>query len=611
MATQSDVTDLDHGFFQFPMPTWRHAIGYFIAITLFFSAYGLYSAGLSIPDIPQISEADQLDEIGDLDSYNYQSLQDGYEQSQYQQNKAAFVLIPLELEEGVIAIEGCYESEDDEGNIDYDYSVEFKSQSILTFRDKANDTISTSFDKSRTLDPEGDLFQPGCNSPWERAVEGNGFGSDDNRILIAYMLVQNEPIDYYQLLSVAQVDDFDEYTSPPEITQREDTGRWALLIAGIGGLFFMYSTQPSLLHDLRRIRKNNKTNTKEVTPAIGVLGSGGRQFQHCGPNGAILGPAKQPLRQASEDWLFGCPPLPTSYSNVFAQEGDGSLILEHPRRIGTPRPAMMTPYSLGAIIFAVSFIWLSADLRARDGSSLHTTIGWVMTFLVTLVNLFWFFQAHRQAKLSQTINDLPTSPIRSVAVGQAEIVGQVRPSNAGTPTFSVGGRDMEGTVLWTWSSYKWVCSRDSDGNESCSWSKQETKEGGVPFIVHDGSGGILVDPSLWEAEKKTLSLGSIVEKWERGKWKWEVCAIGVGDPIYILGDCVPRTREHLDTWGADETESSALVTMVPSSDTGEGSVMSLGTELDVLSNRRSKFEMMIVPLFVFIFGIFMFLDYAP
>ena len=81
--------------------------------------------------------------------------------------------------------------------------------------------------------------------------------------------------------------------------------------------------------------------------------------------------------------------------------------------------------------------------------------------------------------------------------------------------------------------------------------------------------------------------------------------------MYILGDCIPRTREHLDAWGGDETEASALVTMVPSSDTGEGSVISLGTEMDVLSHRRSGFEMMIVPLFVFMFGIFMFLDYAP
>ena len=114
MDPHPDVRDLDHGFFQFPRPTWKHAIGYGIAAILFLSAYSMYSSGLSIPDIPQISEADRLDEIGDIESYNFQTLQEGYEQAQYQENQAAFVLIPLELEQGVIATEGCYESEDDE-----------------------------------------------------------------------------------------------------------------------------------------------------------------------------------------------------------------------------------------------------------------------------------------------------------------------------------------------------------------------------------------------------------------------------------------------------------------------------------------------------------------
>jgi hypothetical protein len=51
--------------------------------------------------------------------------------------------------------------------------------------------------------------------------------------------------------------------------------------------------------------------------------------------------------------------------------------------------------------------------------------------------------------------------------------------------------------------------------------------------------------------------------------------------------------------------------MVPSTDTGEGSVLHYGTELDVLSNLRSTFEILIVPMLVFLFGIFMFINYTP
>jgi hypothetical protein len=122
---------------------------------------------------------------------------------------------------------------------------------------------------------------------------------------------------------------------------------------------------------------------------------------------------------------------------------------------------------------------------------------------------------------------------------------------------------------------------------------------------------MIIDPSLWQTEKKISNLGGIIEQWEKGNQRWTVSAIGVGDPIYILGDCVPRSREHLDAWGGDETEGSALITMVPSSETGEGSVFSIGTEMDVLAGRRSTFEILIVPLIVFVFGIFMFLDYTP
>ncbi len=61
----------------------------------------------------------------------------------------------------------------------------------------------------------GEFFEADCNSVWVRDIEGNGPDSDDNRFLIAYLLVQNEPIEYYQLLSVAEVSGFDDYESPP------------------------------------------------------------------------------------------------------------------------------------------------------------------------------------------------------------------------------------------------------------------------------------------------------------------------------------------------------------------------------------------------------------
>jgi hypothetical protein len=76
MDNPSDVRDLDQGLFHLPSLKVRNAIGYCIAATLFIAGFVMYSNGLSIPDIPQISEADRLDELGEIESYNFQALQD-------------------------------------------------------------------------------------------------------------------------------------------------------------------------------------------------------------------------------------------------------------------------------------------------------------------------------------------------------------------------------------------------------------------------------------------------------------------------------------------------------------------------------------------------------
>ncbi len=128
-------------------------------------------------------------------------------------------------------------------------------------------------------------------------------------------------------------------------------------------------------------------------------------------------------------------------------------------------------------------------------------------------------------------------------------------------------------------------------------------------MLHDGTGGMLIDPSLWA--KKPFEYGPELDEWTRGDWKWTLNAFGIGDPVYVLGDCVPRAQDHLEKWGSHETLAQALLTMVPTTDTGDGSVLHYGTEMDVLAQNRSLFEIFIVPLFVFLLGVFMFINYTP
>ena len=69
--------------------------------------------------------------------------------------------------------------------------------------------------------------------------------------------------------------------------------------------------------------------------------------------------------------------------------------------------------------------------------------------------------------------------------------------------------------------------------------------------------------------------------------------------------------ENINKWGGHESLPQALLTMVPTVGTGDPSILHYGTELDVLARNRSFVEMFLVPLFVFLFGIFMFISYTP
>jgi len=607
MKHRADVQSIDQGFFHFPRPNTKGRAGYFISGILLLVSIGLYLSSLSIPDVPRIDEAEQLLSLPeDPSELNYIPVQDGYDTSEYA-SEAAFIIVPLELQQGRVAEDSCSWVEDDEGGGSWEYSMNEVDAEPLTMVDKKGTVIPTAFSLQRSLNPEVDLRSVSCSSEWSRNIEGDG-PNGDNYFFAAFLLVEQDPI-RYQVLSLGEVTSYNLNTLPDEVTQREDKGRWALLALGIMGLAFMMSTIPPLQHVLMQIRKENRNRSKDVTSGSGVLGSSGRYYQDIGPNFEVRETPTYPARPAKDDWLFGAPPLPEAYDNPYQQAGDGSLMAEHPKQMGTPKAAVVTPYSLGAVVFAGSFIWLSADLRARDGSSFHTMLGWGLTILVTVVNFLWFYNAWKQFKLVRLVNDLPTSPIRSVALGQAEIVGQVRPSIAGTPVMQVGGRDHKGLVYWEWNSYHYECHTDSDGDTHCSWNHVETKNGGVPFMVHDGTGGMIVDPEKWQKSK--LDLGPQLDEWQRGDWKWNVAGFGIGDPIYILGDCVSRTTEDKESWGSDPVLPNALVTMVPSTDTNDASVMHYGTEIDIMGKNRSIFEILVVPMLVFTFGVFMFLNYTP
>ena len=210
-------------------------------------------SSVSIPDVPRVEEATVIPYLhDDMASYDYGPVQGGYDSEEYAA-QAAFVVVPLELVEGVIAYDSCSWSEDEEnGGGQYKYRFSMAKAQPLTMRDSEGTTIEAAFSLERSLEPEGEkMDRPVCNSEWERIIQG--YGMDANNFLFnAFVLVEEDP-ERYQLLSVREIDDLnDPNGQPQEVTQREDEGRWGLLVAGLSGLLFMKSTSPPMMDNLRK-----------------------------------------------------------------------------------------------------------------------------------------------------------------------------------------------------------------------------------------------------------------------------------------------------------------------------------------------------------------------
>ena len=203
------------------------------------------------------------------------------------------------------------------------------------------------------------------------------------------------------------------------------------------------------------------------------------------------------------------------------------------------------------------------------------------------------------------IIDTPSSRVRSVAVGPAELVGQVRPGPDGTMAVSVAGsssRLVEGVVVYRWKEEEYVCTRDSDGKESCSWKTRRTKSDSREFILHDGTGGILVDADSWDKAK----LGDQLHQWETGKWRWTVWVLAAGDPVYCLGRVETRTEKEREE-GIDTTIPNSLLIVRGNKDIGMQVHLHRGTELSVISGLRSTTEAIIVPVVMLLFSAIPFL----
>ena len=327
------------------------------------------------------------------------------------------------------------------------------------------------------------------------------------------------------------------------------------------------------------------------------------------------------------DWILPAPgPSTWDNTNRYGPQGDGSALPEHPTKVGTPIPATMTLFSIYVILSISCILFFAASLMTAKDSDTGMTPALVIAGVGLIASLVGYFKA----KMLRQMIDTPTSLVRSVAVGNPELVGQVRPIDEGCLTVVVDGNQnmtVGNMVGYSWIYEQYQCrtvKTDEGTKEECNWVTIRSDAGSCPFILHDGTGGIRVNTNSF----KRIDYGLYLKRWDgafaqsfgkqlmssavagllRGarvkKHRWTLSGLRLGNPVYVLGQTKPRPREELEAEGLDGTLGNSIIDVWGNEDApGVKCTLQRGSELSNLGRSRSGFELVMLPLTLMLGGI--------
>ena len=369
-------------------------------------------------------------------------------------------------------------------------------------------------------------------------------------------------------------------------------------------------------------------------------------------------------------WVYTAPgPKSWVMERPYHPDPDNELLPEHPTKIGTPKPAVISSYGLFLLIFlggvsSLAYLGMNSAKESVDQSDDSFLL---LPYITMGVGVVWMILGYWAQRQQSVMMDTSTATARSVAVGSGELVGQVRPTWSGGIDVLVDNHPMRrvpGCV-----SYKWtyevkiretkVVRRNGRTQMRTEehWVPVRDDEGNVPFILHDGSGGIYTRPSTFERK----DFGGFVKQWTTNHaqslsdayWRmkhgllynqghvlahrWTIYALRIGDPVYALGMIKPRPSEELEWPGvcdvldieppsldnSDEGNfwseeakstvnyglpvSNARLHMIGTDTPGMPAMLKRGTELANIARLRSRSELLFIPFLTALAGTFMLL----
>jgi len=332
-----------------------------------------------------------------------------------------------------------------------------------------------------------------------------------------------------------------------------------------------------------------------------------------GPNGELTEPSKG---THSEGW-FVVPPQIDAWHVERPYDPDPSgLLAEHPVNVGTPVAAMFTLRSLLRVAQSAFLAFFAWWVFSTTGSPdwLYICLAGGQLLLVSR----WL-----KVRKWRALSDLPTSTVRSAAVGKVEVFGQLRPRTTWPLPVAVDNDPRKlghGLGAWTWRYghlfewEEWVEERDEEGNVTGGrWDNRSAytfirgAEGSWPTLLHDGTGGIALNANLldhpprvndWRSADHSLwstrGRPSGKVRNTRAYHSWDLNGWAMGEPLFASCYAVPRSNEELQAESVDISTASANIELTrEGSAIGHAVTVHRGTELLAMQEMESSIGAML------------------
>ena len=333
-------------------------------------------------------------------------------------------------------------------------------------------------------------------------------------------------------------------------------------------------------------------------------------------------------RPASDDlgWVFE-PPGPESWENVdslFKPDSNG-IIQEHPSVVGTPSPPDFTTNGILVIMATLPLMGVAMTIPPL----LEINFGSAFIFMPVLFAMFAAVSLIT-GKRGRAAIEVPTQKVRSIAIGDAEVIGQVRPISQ-PPTVVVDNdpsKTVEDLVVWNWlydvEIEEQYTNSDGETETRTYWRDIDSESGDEAFVIHDGTGGMIVESKsfsrkklgqpiiTWSCSHKSYSQLSKINLWRTVrtygsgrvlKHRWRLWGLSIGDPCLIHGSATTLPHEAIEKYGITKKDppNSRLAFLGTDSEAMKTTIWR-GSELTNVALSESAFETTVLPVVMTLFA---------